>query len=186
MVQPRRASFPELVEATGGGVLFEPGQTQSLALSTADEKLRERGLIVIPLCVAASDFWGEESYLDDLPLAGGPKDTAPPVFIAAAVERGAVADERLRVGSARMVVMGNATLLDKDSRQSVNQDFLSSSLNWMLSRERLIGIPPKRNALFRLRLTESQRNLMFWITAFAAPGLVLAIGLSVWAARRAS
>ncbi len=162
------------------------GQSQSLDLRMADEKLRERGIIVVPLSVAASDFWGEESYLDDLPLAGGPKDTAPPVFLAAAVERGAVADERLRVDSARLIVIGNATLLDKDTRQAVNQDFLASSLNWMLSRERLMGIPPKRKALYRLRLTEHQRELLFWITAFAAPGLVLAIGFSVWSARRAS
>ena len=31
VVQPRTASFPELVEATGGGVLCEPGNAKSLA-----------------------------------------------------------------------------------------------------------------------------------------------------------
>ena len=31
VVQPRTASFPELVEATGGGVLCEPGDAKSLA-----------------------------------------------------------------------------------------------------------------------------------------------------------
>jgi hypothetical protein len=162
------------------------GQTQSLALRLTDEKLREQGVLVVPLSVAASDFWGEESYLDDLPLAGGPKDTPPPVFLAAAVERGAVADERLRVDSARLVVVGNATLLDKETRQEVNQDFLASSLNWMLRRERLMGITPKRKIQYLLRLTQQQRELLFWITAFCAPGLVLGVGLSVWAARRAS
>jgi glycosyltransferase involved in cell wall biosynthesis len=37
VVQPRHAAFPELIEATGGGVLCEPGDTDSLA--TAIEKL---------------------------------------------------------------------------------------------------------------------------------------------------
>src|SRR6266511_3272060 len=31
VVQPRTASFPELIEATGGGVLYEPGDPQALA-----------------------------------------------------------------------------------------------------------------------------------------------------------
>src|SRR5438093_1233703 len=31
VVQPRTASFPELIEATGGGVLYEPGEVKALA-----------------------------------------------------------------------------------------------------------------------------------------------------------
>ena len=56
----------------------------------------------------------------------------------------------------------------------------------MISRERFIDIPAKRNGLFRLRLTSGQRDLIFWITAICAPGLVLTFGLSIWASRRAS
>jgi glycosyltransferase involved in cell wall biosynthesis len=33
VVQPRCASFPELVEATGGGLLFEPDNPESLAMA---------------------------------------------------------------------------------------------------------------------------------------------------------
>jgi glycosyltransferase involved in cell wall biosynthesis len=31
VVQPRHGSFPELIEATGGGLLVEPGNTLALA-----------------------------------------------------------------------------------------------------------------------------------------------------------
>ena len=31
VVQPRAASFPELIEGTGGGVLYEPGDVRALA-----------------------------------------------------------------------------------------------------------------------------------------------------------
>jgi glycosyltransferase involved in cell wall biosynthesis len=31
VVQPRHGSFPELIEATGGGLLFEPGVASALA-----------------------------------------------------------------------------------------------------------------------------------------------------------
>src|SRR5206468_12273051 len=48
VVQPRAASFPELIEATGGGVLYEPGEVKALAdavegLLADPEKLRALG-----------------------------------------------------------------------------------------------------------------------------------------------
>src|SRR5206468_13059306 len=48
VVQPRAASFPELIEATGGGVLYEPGDVKALAdavegLVLNPERLREIG-----------------------------------------------------------------------------------------------------------------------------------------------
>jgi len=48
VVQPRAASFPELIEATGGGVLYEPGDVKSLAdtvegLLSDPERLRALG-----------------------------------------------------------------------------------------------------------------------------------------------
>jgi len=161
------------------------GQTQSLEISASEGGLRELGLEVKPLMIASPRYWGEQSYLDDLPVAGE-GDTKPPLHLAASVERGAVQDERLRVDSARLVVVGNATLLDPQTRVAENQDFLAASLNWMLNRERLIGITPKRKHQYRVQLTDRQRDLLFWITAFCAPAVVLGIGFSVWAKRRAT
>jgi glycosyltransferase involved in cell wall biosynthesis len=48
VVQPRHAAFPELIEATGGGVLCEPGNVNSLAdtveqLLLSPEKARQLG-----------------------------------------------------------------------------------------------------------------------------------------------
>lgn len=49
VVQPRHGSFPELIEATGGGVLVEPGDANDLAAKLHDllndrSRLRELGL----------------------------------------------------------------------------------------------------------------------------------------------
>jgi hypothetical protein len=159
------------------------GQTQSLALG--DDKLREQGLVVTPLITASPRYWGEMAFFDDLPVVGE-GDTQPPVHVAASVERGAAQDQRLRVDSARMVVVGNAALLDKQTRLAENQDFIAGSLNWMLNRERYIGIMPKRKHQYRLQLTDRQRELLFWITALLGPAVVLGFGMSVWAKRRAS
>ena len=56
-------------------------------------------------------------------------------------QRGAVSDERLRVDSSRMVVVGNATMLDPATRLAVDQDFIAASLNWML---RFMTVPNAR------------------------------------------
>lgn len=158
------------------------GQTQSLALAEA-EALKPLGLTVTPLVTASPRYWGESSYLDDLPVIGE-GDTPPPVHVAAAIERGAVQDESVRVDSARLMVAGNASLLDPQTRMAENQDFLAAAINWMLHREKLIGITPKAKRAYRIQLSDHQRSLLFWITAFCAPAVVLAFGFSVWAKRR--
>ncbi len=46
IVQPRLGSFPEIIDATGGGLLYDPGETRSLINALAklmdDETLRQR------------------------------------------------------------------------------------------------------------------------------------------------
>jgi hypothetical protein len=161
------------------------GQTQSLQLRLDDAALREESITVLPLMAARERYWGETDYLDDLPTAGD-GDTLPPVHLAASAERGAVTDKRLQVESSRLVVVGNATMLDPRTRLEPNQDFVAAALNWMISRERMIGITPKPRPLYRIQLTSRQRDLIFWVTAAAGPAAILTIGLLVWASRRAA
>ncbi len=161
------------------------GQTESLQLMKDEAGLRDMAVSVLPLIIAKERYWGETSYLDELPLPEG-EDTLPPVVVAASAERGAVEDERLRVDSSRLVVVGNAALLDARTRLAPNQDFLAASVNWMMNRERLIGITPKPRPMYRLQLTKHQSDLIFWMTALVAPASVLVLGLLVWSGRRAS
>jgi len=49
VVEPRHGTFPELIEATGGGVLFEPGSAEALSTALIDlmqdpGKRRELGM----------------------------------------------------------------------------------------------------------------------------------------------
>jgi hypothetical protein len=159
------------------------GQTQSLDLRPESPEVKQQHIEIIPLIQANEKFWGETDYLAELPKVD-PEDTKPPVIIGASVERGHVSDERLAVESSRMVVVGNALLLDPSTRLAVHQDFVASSLNWMMNRERLIGITAKRKMMFRLELTEKQRKRIFWVTALLMPGTTLMFGFLVWAHRR--
>ena len=58
VVQPRAASFPELIEATGGGVLYEPGDVKSLADTV-------EGLLLNPERLRALGEAGRKSALRD-------------------------------------------------------------------------------------------------------------------------
>lgn len=160
------------------------GQTQSLVLLGDTPEFRARHITVTPLIDASERYWGESRYLDELPKSDA-DDVKPPVHIAASVERGAVSDERLRVDSARMVVVGNETLLNPATRLAVDQDFISSSINWMLNRERLIGVTPKRKQYFRIQLTDEQRRQVFQTTVIMLPGIALLLGFLIWSHRRA-
>ena len=51
----------------------------------------------------------------------------------------------MQINSARLVVVANATFIQDNALTQGQQglDFISASLNWLLSREQLIGIAPK-------------------------------------------
>ncbi|MEN3941406.1 GldG family protein [Prosthecobacter sp. SYSU 5D2] len=162
-----------------------PGQSQSLDVRFSDEYLQNQNITVHPLIAATDRYWGEKNYLEDLPVVDD-EDTRQPVYLAASVERGIVADVRLSVDGCRMVVVGNASLLDKKTALAVNRDFVAASLNWIVNRDRVSGIPSKLKHSYRIQLSPRQNELIFWITSITMPGLVLVLGLLVWASRRAA
>ncbi|GAA5149121.1 hypothetical protein GCM10023213_46350 [Prosthecobacter algae] len=162
-----------------------PGQSQSLDVRFDDEYLLNQNITVRALIGASDRYWGEKNYLEELPLVDE-EDTKAPIFLAASVERGSVADERLRMDTCRMVVVGNASMLDKKTALGVNRDFVAGCLNWILNREKLSGAPPKQKHSYRIQLNPRQNELIFWITTIAMPGLVLGLGMMVWASRRAA
>ncbi|MBX7211860.1 MAG: GldG family protein [Verrucomicrobiaceae bacterium] len=174
-----------VTQSLASSVISLAGQSESLDLRLEDRALAEQSVVVRPLIDAAERYWGETQYLADLPVAGD-DDAKPPVHIAAAVERGAAADQRVGIDSSRMVVVGNALLLDPKLQVAVGRDFVSGSLNWMINREKLAGVTPKQKGSYRIHISEQQHRNLFWLSALLMPGVVLGLGFLVWAARRAS
>lgn len=174
-----------ITQSLAGSTIALAGQSESLELKLDDVGLREQSVVVQPLINATERYWGESQYLGDLPVAG-PEDVGPPVYLAAAVERGAATDQRVGVDSSRMVVVANALLLDPKAQVAVGRDFVAGSLNWMMNREKLIGAPPKLKGSYRVHISEQQHMRLFWISALAMPGVVLGLGFLIWAGRRSS
>ncbi len=84
-----------------------------------------------------------------------------------------------------MVVVGNSRLLDPDVVTATNANFMTSSLNWVLNREELIGIPPKAATSWQIALTPVQHENMFNLVVFVLPAIVFSVALVMWSIRRA-
>jgi hypothetical protein len=146
------------------------------------------GVHAEPLLESLKGFWGETDYanLESTGAYFNPgKDKEGPLTIAAIVEKGAIGDQRVQAGGSRLIVVGSAHFIDNDAMDERSANFFLSSLNWLLEREHLIGIPPKPVKTFTLNLPDAQVGELFWITVLAIPAGVGFLGLLVWWRRRA-
>ena len=163
------------------------GGTQSLFLDHA--AVKDSNIHLKSLVEAAEGYWGETEYGVDVNAGGRidfdpKKDHVAPLTIAALVEKGALNDPNIHVDSSRMIVVANSDFLNNDQLTQANADFAMSSLNWLLSRDELIGITPKLNQSFTLNLTDTQLSSLAWIVLGLIPGAIAAIGVAGWLKRR--
>lgn len=163
------------------------GATQSLLLDQG--AVKDANIHLQSLIEAAQGYWGETDYNVDINAGGRidfdqKKDHAAPLTIAALVEKGALNDTHISVKSSRMIVVSNPDFLNNEQLTQPNVDFTMSSLNWLLSREELIGISPKLSQSFTINLTRSELSRIFWIVIGVIPGTVALVGLAGWLRRR--
>jgi len=165
-----------------GAEALLPGATCSLKL---DEKTK--GTLVEPLITAEEPFWGERDHVTDESKGVAfdlGADTAAPLVVAAMAERGGVADEKVDVGSARLVVVGNSEFVSDGIVTEPNLDFVLNALNWMLDRGHLAGIAPKTVRAFSLNLTDLETGRIALYTLVLIPAAAALAGIVVWWRRR--
>jgi len=164
------------------------GATQSLQTDQAQQAISKAK--VIPLIQSGEGFWGETDLAggDDKKVFFDPKnDHIGPLTLAAAVERGGVEDQRVKVDSSRLIVIGNAELLGANAyrlSEGISADFTINALNWLLDREDLIGIAPKEKKNVTLSLSEKQLSNIALGVMGLMPGIVAVFGLLNWWQRR--
>jgi ABC-2 type transport system permease protein len=164
------------------------GTTESLSIDKTKETIAK--VRIIPLMESVKGFWGETDLAaDDSQVSFDPKkDHMGPLDLAVAVEKGGVEDNRVKLDTSRMIVIGNADLLSANANrfsEGLTIDFTMNALNWLLDREEMAGIPPKEknNSTFSLddkKLQQISLGVMVLI-----PGIVALLGLTVWWRRRA-
>jgi len=163
------------------------GGTSSLMLEP--ERVRAANIRLEPLIQAEKGYFAETDYNsnDQAKLqADAKRNPSTPLTIGVSVEKGGSADERVQVNSGRMVVVSNATFIQDNALTQDQQalDFISGSVNWLLSREQLIGIAPKVPKTLTFSLNEDALRNLRWIILVLLPLVPAVIGGAVWWRRR--
>jgi ABC-type uncharacterized transport system len=162
------------------------GGTSSLTLEA--DRVRAANVRLDPLIQAEKGYFAETDYNSDnqAKFQADAKAAGAPPTIGAAVERGASADERVQMNSSRLVVVSNATFVQDNAVTQDQQalDFISGSVNWLLSREQLIGIAPKISKPLTFTLNEDALRNLRWIVLVGMPLIFALLGAAVWWQRR--
>jgi ABC-type uncharacterized transport system len=163
------------------------GGTSSLTLEP--DRVRVANIRIDPLIQAEKGYFAETDYNtdDEAKLQEDAKQKGNvPITIAAAIEKGGSADERVQVNSSRLVVVSNATFVQDNAVTQDQQglDFISGSVNWLLSREQLIGIAPKVSQALTFSLNHEALASLRWIILVFMPLIPAVIGTVVWWQRR--
>src|SRR5436305_3512097 len=164
------------------------GGTCSLTLDS--QRVQAGGVQLQPLVQAEKGYWGEVDYNSDDPAKlqfEQNRDHAAPLTIAVSIEKGGSGDERVRVNSSRMVVVSNALFVQDNALTQDQQalDFISGSINWLMSREQMIGIAPKVPKTLTFSLDQTALRNLRWIVLVLMPLVPALIGSAVWWKRRA-
>ena len=163
------------------------GGTSSLTLEP--DRVRAANIRLEPLIQAEKGYFAEKDYNTDDQAkfqADAKQSSNVPLTIGAAVEKGGSADQRVQMNSPRLVVVSNATFVEDNAITQDQQglDFISGGVNWLLSREQLIGIAPKVPKPLTFSLTEEALSRLRWIVLVFMPLVPAVIGTIVWWQRR--
>jgi len=163
------------------------GGTASLAVDP--NRGRAASIRLEPLIHAEKGYFAETDYNSDNQVklqADAQKAGDVPLTIAASAEKGGSADARVQVNSSRLVAVSNATFV-QDSAIMQDQaalDFVSGAVNWLLSREQMIGIAPKIPKPLTFSLDPEALRQLRWILLVLMPLIPAAVGTVVWWQRR--
>ena len=163
------------------------GGTSSLTLEP--DRVRAANLRIEPLIQAEKGYFAETDYNTDDQAklqADAKRNSNTALTIGAAVEKGGSADERVQVNSSRLVAVSNATFVQDNAVTQDQQalDFVSGSVDWLLSREQLIGIAPKIPKPLTFSLNEEALRNLRWIVLVFIPLIPAVIGTVIWWQRR--
>jgi ABC-type uncharacterized transport system involved in gliding motility auxiliary subunit len=138
------------------------------------------GLNVTELLRTSDSGWGETDLAALAEVERGPQDVAGPVPLGVAVE-GTRGGKKMRI-----VVFGDSDFATNQLIQanSPNGILLSNALNWLVERETLLAIPPRKTEQVRLNLTKEQSWTIYGVSLLLLPALAAIAGIVVWSRRR--
>ena len=172
----------------------------ALARSVAPGAAPE-GMEATTLLATSADGWGETDLVNLRGVAKDGKDSPAPVPIAVAVakkekdsspsfdeEEIDAPEPDLATGEGpdwRLVVIGDSDFATNALLPSAgNPTLVANAFNWLLERQKLLGIGAKKPDQVRLSLTPGQLSAITWGVLAGLPALAIAAGTAVWFRRR--
>ncbi len=163
-------------------------RTQSLEVLGGDDLLLSQNIRPLPLMVADPSFWGETEF-EAAEVSFNPdldQGRPDPVITAAAIEKGTPGESDPQAGLSRLVAAGNPNLISPEGNtQKTAADFCMASLNWVMSRETLLGISPRQPTAYSLVVSPGTFGLLQTVIVWVFPSLLLFCGALIWYRRRA-
>jgi len=157
------------------------------------------------LLQTTSEGWGEADLANLRGVAKDPTDAGGPVAVGVALaprdepepaalsdhaheedeaEAPAAADAAAKPGW-RLVVFGDSDFATNSQLANVgNPTLVANAFNWLLERQNLLGIGPKKPEQVRLSLTPGELSAVTWGTLLGLPALAVAAGVLVASRRR--
>jgi ABC-type uncharacterized transport system involved in gliding motility auxiliary subunit len=175
----RSVAAGQAPEGTAAQVLLQTsatgwGETDLLHLRTVAKDAQDRsGPVPLAVAVAArAEGPAVDAEEGEMPPAAAPGAAAPDPG------PGKAPGWRLLVvGDSDFATNGLLTL-------SGNPTLLSNAFNWLLDRQELLGIGPKKPEQVRMTLTPGQLSGITWLVLAGLPALAIAAGVAVYYRRR--
>lgn len=140
------------------------------------------GVEVTELMHTSSQGWGETDLAHLDAVSKDANDVAAPVSLGVAAEVKGGGGPR----PGRIVVYGDSDFASNQLVQQAapNAMLLANSLNWLVERVGLLGIPPRRTEQVHLSLTQGEMRTVYLLSMLLLPGLAAAAGIYVHFRRR--
>ena len=168
----------------GKSTVFE-GVSCSLEVRENDDRLLNKRIQPIGLAQAVSGWWGETRLNEQNSVYNREEDYSEPLFLSAAILRGqATSDDTANLVS-KMVVIGNTDFLASRKTRPEQADFIQSSVNWLIGREQLIGIGPKKLYRHKMTILAAHNAFITKLVLIFIPAVAILMALIVWNTRRA-
>jgi hypothetical protein len=181
-VQSKYLTGSPITSGNAGSLTTFSGQTCPISISQDTEALAAKSIVPRPLLEADPQFWGDRNHTEPVPTLD-PLDKKAPIYTAASVEKGGSEDAVVKLKSSRMVVIGNATLLDPIPTRS-NAKFVMNAINWTLDREERIDIMPSRVTNFRVNMPAEKYGNLVFLVVILLPAAAFFFAIFVWSSRR--
>jgi ABC-type uncharacterized transport system involved in gliding motility auxiliary subunit len=150
---------------------------RSLAVGSAP------GLKVTELLRTSAEGWGETGLANLQDVKRDAADMAGPILLGVAVESAAAGEGQRPT---RLVVFGDSEFAANQLLEAnvANSVLLTNALNWLVEREALLGIPPKKTEQVHLTLTSQELRTIFLLAIVVLPVLAITSGAAVYYRRR--